>query len=103
MTEKRKVSAKEILADIRAGVDDEGLMEKYQLSPQELQVVFGKMISGGVFTTDDLVRRATGGEKKAARSELSQQTKEPGWQCPICRKSQKEPFEKCPECGAVLV
>ncbi|MDQ7783757.1 MAG: hypothetical protein RDU20_12810 [Desulfomonilaceae bacterium] len=44
---KGKVSTKEILADIRAGMDESELMAKYRLSPQNLQTVFRKLAQAG--------------------------------------------------------
>lgn len=60
--EQKKVSAKEILADIRAGMDDESLKEKYSLTDRKLRKVMEKLVSAGHLTEEDLeVRRAAGG------------------------------------------
>jgi len=45
---KGKVRSKEILADIRAGMDESLLMAKYQLSPRNLKLVFEKLIEAGL-------------------------------------------------------
>jgi len=39
---KKTINATEILADIKAGMDDSALMEKYQLFEKGLQSVFQK-------------------------------------------------------------
>ncbi len=41
---KPKISAKELIADIQAGLDDQALMKKYGLSAQGLQSVFKKLV-----------------------------------------------------------
>jgi hypothetical protein len=40
---KRTINAKEILADIKAGMDNAALMEKYHLTDKSLQSVFKKL------------------------------------------------------------
>ena len=45
---KRTISTKEILADIKAGMDDAALMEKYWLSGKTLQSLFKKLVDTGV-------------------------------------------------------
>ena len=44
---KITVSAKEILADIKAGMDDTTLMQKYGLSDKGLQSIFKKLVDAG--------------------------------------------------------
>ncbi|MFC1834026.1 hypothetical protein ACFL2Q_04745 [Thermodesulfobacteriota bacterium] len=58
MAEKKKISAKKILADIKSGATDEELMAKYQLSSQGLQTLFRKMIGANLLTESDLDDRA---------------------------------------------
>ena len=58
-TEKPKIriSAKEVLGDIRSGLDDDGFMEKYDLTYRQLQGLFRKMIKAGLITPMALARR----------------------------------------------
>ncbi len=58
MPQKRKLSAKEVLADIRAGMYDEQLMQKYKLSTASLQSLFGKLLKAGLITRSELDQRA---------------------------------------------
>jgi hypothetical protein len=54
MAEKKKLSAREVLADIRAGLDAEALMTKYGLSPNALKKILDELEKAGVasrFTT----------------------------------------------------
>ena len=44
----RQISAAEIITDIRSGMNDKQLMEKYALSPEALQKVFEDLVGSGV-------------------------------------------------------
>jgi uncharacterized protein (DUF433 family) len=48
--EKRKISARELIADVRAGMDDSALMARYNLSAQGLQSAFKKLVEANVMT-----------------------------------------------------
>jgi Mor family transcriptional regulator len=47
---KRKLSAKEILADIRSGMDASELKRKYGLSDKSLEYVCNKLAAAGALT-----------------------------------------------------
>jgi DNA-binding MarR family transcriptional regulator len=51
------INPKQVLEDLRSGLDDEGLMVKYNLNYRQLQRLFRKMISGGYTTPMELARR----------------------------------------------
>ena len=90
--EKRKITAREVLADIRAGVDDTALMKKYQLSAQGLQSVLNKMVQAGMVTEEELDERVP----------LSERTVDLGlFICPACGNIQGREFIECPRCGYV--
>jgi DNA-binding MarR family transcriptional regulator len=55
--EKRKLSAKEVLEDLRSGFDDQMLMEKYSLTYRQLQRLFRKLIIGGFVSPLELAER----------------------------------------------
>jgi hypothetical protein len=55
---KKKINAKELVKDIRAGLDDDDLMLKYDLTPQELERVFGKLVEADFITVVELHERA---------------------------------------------
>jgi hypothetical protein len=54
---KRRISAKQVLNDITSGIDDEGLMTKYNLSARQLQSIFRQIISAGLATPMELSDR----------------------------------------------
>jgi|SRR5271157_1429704 len=52
-----RINAKEFLADIRSGMDDEALMIKYGVLPRQLQSAFRQIINGGLATPMELSKR----------------------------------------------
>jgi len=56
--EKRKVTAREILRDVRSSLRDQDILEKYTLSAQGLQSVFHKLVNAGVVIQGQLENRA---------------------------------------------
>jgi hypothetical protein len=90
--EKRKLTARDILKDIRSGADDAALMKKFRLSAQGLQSVFNKMLKAGVVTQQELDERVP----------VSERTVELGlYVCPACGNIQGKEFTECPRCGFV--
>ena len=55
--EKKKVSAKETVADIRSGMSDADLMSKYTLSNAGLQSLFDKLVSAGFIDLSEILER----------------------------------------------
>lgn len=55
---KPTVSAREVITDIRSGMSDATLMEKYGLSAKGLQRLFGKLLKAGAIQQRDLDQRA---------------------------------------------
>ena len=88
---KRTISTKEILADIKAGMDDAALMEKYWLSGKTLQSLFKKLVDTGVLRQNDLEKRTLMSEKSYAIA----------WECPACGAPQTKAYDECPRCGVV--
>jgi len=56
---KRKIKAKSFVRDLREGMGDRQLMEKYVLSSNQLQRVFRKLIDGGVLDEMELYMRTS--------------------------------------------
>jgi ankyrin repeat protein len=75
MAEKVRLSAKEVIADVRAGATDEFLLKKYSISEKGLRSLFQKLIDASLITQADLDKRT------ADRSKLNNasftQTPEP--------------------------
>lgn len=54
---KIKISAKEVLKDIRNGMDDESFMLKYDITFRQLQALFRKLIKAGYISPLELAER----------------------------------------------
>ena len=91
--EKRTLDAKEILDDIKAGMDSPALMEKYQLSKKGLQSLFKKLMDAGV-----LKPKKVGREKSTSEPEKAVAS---AWKCPICGNPQTTQYNQCPECSVI--
>jgi hypothetical protein len=63
MPQKRTLNAKDVLTDIRSGMYDEQLMQKYKLSPASLKSLFSKMVQRGFITQSELDQRAQNPER----------------------------------------
>lgn len=55
---KRKINAKELVEDVRAGMDDGAMMRKYNLSPEQLEMVFEKLVEADFITMQELYERS---------------------------------------------
>lgn len=89
---KRKITGREVLKDIKAGMDDPELMDKYKLSAQGLQSVFNKLVNAGVLTHAELDSRVP----------VSERTVDLGlYICPACGNIQAKEFTECSRCGYV--
>ena len=55
---KKRINAKDLVKDIRAGLDDDDLMLKYNLTTAELERVFGKLVDADFITVVELHERA---------------------------------------------
>jgi hypothetical protein len=89
---KPKLSAKEVVQDIRAGMTDGELMAKYNLSAKGLQSVFQKLIDAGILISAEL----------ECRMPSAQQRVEAAWTCPDCKTIQQSAYDECPQCGFIV-
>jgi hypothetical protein len=91
--EKRKVKPKDIVRDIRAGVEDATLMTRYALSAQALQSVFTKLVQAGMISQSELDDRVP----------IAERTVDIGlYICPACGNIQGKEFTECPRCGFTM-
>src|SRR5208283_4698575 len=90
--EKRHISGHEVINDIDSGMDDLALMDKYKLSPRELDLLMKKLVEKERISEADL-------------SELQllwAQKKGTEWHCPACHMPQTHEFDECPQCGIIV-
>jgi flagellar basal body-associated protein FliL len=99
-TDKRKISAKEMVADIRSGMDNAKLRRKYKLSHEALESVYTKLANAGVLKEFEVRSRlaSTSIERPDARQTDSLQ----GSLCPSCNAAVPTGSDECPVCGIVL-
>ncbi len=89
----KKISAKAIMADLKAEMTDPQLMEKYGLSFQGLQDLFAKLIDAKLATRAYFEKRAI----KQAPAKPIEQGKASS--CPYCGYESPNKFQKCPRCN----
>ncbi len=90
-TKPKKISAKAVLADLKAGVTDQELMEKYKLSFQGLQDLFSKLMAAKLVTKTYFDNRAM--KLAAVRADTAKKSS-----CPYCGYEATQPFTRCPRC-----
>jgi len=97
---KRKVSAREILLDMRSGMNDAELKEKYNLSDTSFESVMHKLGAAGLLTKAELQRRAKSarvlGESSRLEAEATLAL------CPSCNATMPAGIPECPTCGVVF-
>lgn len=102
MTEpvKRKLSAKQILEDIRSGMEAPALKREHNLSDKSFDYVLKQLASKGLLTPDEIRRL----EPRSGSSEPSHQppAPPPQWRCPACNTPQPAEAAECPACGVVV-
>jgi len=99
-SEKRKVSAKQIVTDIRAGMDRTQLKRKYGLSDTALETVLRKLVAKGALSEVELRNR---GLTSPSETEPVQGTAHGYlWYCPACHQGQEREYDECPACGVVV-
>jgi hypothetical protein len=90
---KKTINAKEVLHDIKAGMHQNALMNKYGLSPGQLKRLTEKLEAAGLL-----------------EHPAPQPVREPStplyplafFTCPACGLSKEGEYEECPRCGVVL-
>jgi hypothetical protein len=90
VAEPKKISAKAIMTDLRAGLTDAELIKKYGLSFQGLQDLFEKLIQANLATPSYF-------EKRSMKSVTMRGDEKPTT-CPYCGYSSAEEFKICPRC-----
>lgn len=88
----RKISAKELAADVRNGMTDGRLREKYAVSQAQLESLVRKVVESGLLEESDL----------EGRNDLPEPDDAAEWLCPSCGKPRPRTSGPCPECGEIL-
>jgi lipopolysaccharide biosynthesis regulator YciM len=87
----KKINAKSIMTDLKDGLSDSQLMEKYGLSFQGLQELFSKLVHAKLATRAYFDRRAV--QQVVGHGKQAE-----GTTCPYCGYTSDSKFERCPRC-----
>ena len=101
------ISSKQAVWDIRSGMDDSALMQKYKLSPSGLESLFEQLVNSGAIDQTELDQRSSfssgtvdlSGLKEEVQSARHELFADRLWRCPSCNIAQTEEFQTCPICG----
>lgn len=99
-SQKRKISAREILNDIRSGLDDSAIKRKHHLSEGALEAVYQKLATAGLLTEAEIRGRRETTPKPTAPT--VEPPSEAAWRCPACDAPQSSKVDECPVCGVVV-
>lgn len=91
-TPTKKINAKAIMTDLKDGLSDADLMDKYGLSFQGLQALFSKLVDAKLATQAYF-------DKRAMRQVGAHPAKDEVTTCPYCGFSADKKFDKCPRCN----
>ena len=89
---KKTVSGKEILADIKSGMDNTALIQEYGFSDKGLQSVFKKLVDAGILKQEEVDKGTV----------QPGQSVEVAWKCPACGMPQTKQSDECPDCGVIV-
>ncbi len=105
------IRAVDAISDIKAGMTDSELMEKYRLSSKGLQDLFEQLVKAKLVAPTEIERRMPTVDKTVdlrdfmSDIDLDDLLKEPEeeiasvWKCPSCGASKDRQYDVCPECG----
>jgi membrane protease YdiL (CAAX protease family) len=85
-TETRKISAKALIADIRAGLDDPAVMARYSLSETQLESAFRQLLELGVIDKSELDGRVGVTLTSYKPDERTEAEQEPGAESGFIRR-----------------
>jgi hypothetical protein len=109
---KRRVSAKEVLGDIKIGLTDAALMKKYRLSVKGLDALFSRLLRENLVSEGDLYTRGSQlhgtvdiipsrSDRKPSPNHNRKRQPRPVFRflCPQCRSREILDYDVCPRCG----
>jgi hypothetical protein len=96
---KRKIRAKDMVHDIREGLSDSQLIDKFGLTARGLQYIFRKLVQAGLMTDLEFFERS-----KLTESEVFRAFSDPSSEvikCPNCGQSLSEQGDECIFCKTI--
>jgi uncharacterized protein (DUF433 family) len=79
-SQKRKIKARDFVADLRSGLDDEALTAKYSLTRDQFHKLLRAAVDSGLLTTEELYSRISHSKTAVTRAfvEMQQAVRELG-------------------------
>jgi hypothetical protein len=96
--EKRTIRVKDFLDDVRSGMNDRQLLQKYYLSELGLEKFYAMLEERGILTAEDIQLRKTS-ELASERDVTESCDERSSYICPCCLASHDTMFDICPSCG----
>lgn len=95
---KRVIHTGEIIRDIRSGMSDTDLGQKYRVTPKGLQFILTRLSELGLVSDLELYERTSLSESDVSRAFSNSDTI---YKCPVCGKRVPPSVDECPSCEAV--
>lgn len=96
--EKRTIRVKDFLDDVRSGMNDRELLQKYELSEVGLEKFYAMLGERGILTAEELQARKT--PEPVSQADATESSDErSSYICPCCLASHDTMFDICPACG----
>jgi hypothetical protein len=111
------INPADAVRDIRSGMHDFDLMEKYRLSAKGLQSLFEHLVKAGLMEQAEFDRRMPSFDQTVeiiprgkllkfgdgpTSSKDAEEELDLSWECPVCGIYQTREYDRCPECGALV-
>jgi hypothetical protein len=96
--EKRTINVKNFLDDFHSGVDDQNLMEKYNLTESGLATFYEMLEERGILKAHE-IRKESWSQTEAIDNSSDFSDEKSSYICPRCLASHETMFDICPSCG----
>ncbi len=96
--EKRTINVKNFLDDFHSGVNDQNLMEKYNLTESGLATFYEMLEERGILKAQEIPRESCSQSETVDNSPDFSDEKS-SYICPRCLASHETMFDICPSCG----
>jgi hypothetical protein len=96
--EKRTINVKNFLDDFHSGVNDQKLMEKYNLTESGLTTFYEMLEERGILKAQE-IRKESWSQSEAIDNSSDFSDERSSYICPRCLASHDTMFDICPSCG----
>ena len=96
--EKRTINVKNFLDDFHSGVNDQNLMEKYNLTESGLATFYEMLEERGILKAQE-IRKESWSQSEAIDNSSDFSDEKSSYICPRCLASHDTMFDICPSCG----